>query len=145
MPRIHRATACCLLVALAAQLACGTILYPERRGQKSGRIDPAVAIMDGLGLLLFLIPGIAAFAVDFATGAIYLPGGRRGEVELIRFEGDELADAIGAVERARGIDLSPHLGELRVFQLDDAAEARARIAALGGSALAAPPGPLAAR
>jgi len=57
MPRIQRATAFCLVLALTAQLACGTILYPERRGQKSGRIDPAVAIMDGIGLLLFLIPG----------------------------------------------------------------------------------------
>ena len=53
--------------------SCGTILYPERRGQTRGRIDPAVAILDGLGLFLFLIPGIVAFAVDFTTGAIYLP------------------------------------------------------------------------
>ncbi|HEU4430607.1 MAG TPA: hypothetical protein VFT98_17740 [Myxococcota bacterium] len=143
MPRIHRATAYCLLLTLSAQLACGTILYPERRGQKSGRIDPAVAIMDGIGLLLFLIPGLAAFAVDFATGAIYLPGGRRGEVDVIHFEGDDLADAVRAIERERGIDLSAHLGDLRVFPLDDAAEARARIAALGGSEFA--PGALAAR
>jgi hypothetical protein len=141
----HRATAFCLLIALTTQLACGTLLYPERRGQKSGRIDPAVAIMDGLGCLLFVIPGLIAFAVDFATGAIYLPGGRRGEVEQIRFEGDQLADALGAVERARGIDLDPRLGELRVFALDDAAEARARIAALGGGELTHAEGALAAR
>jgi hypothetical protein len=29
--------------------------------------------LDGIGLLLFFIPGVIAFAVDFATGAIYLP------------------------------------------------------------------------
>ena len=59
---------------LVLQLAwCGTLFYPERRGQEQGRIDPAVAILDGLGLLLFIIPGVIAFAVDFSTGAIYLP------------------------------------------------------------------------
>lgn len=55
---------------------CGTVIYPERRGQSSGRIDPAVVIMNGIGLLFWVIPGLVAFAVDFATGAIYLPSGR---------------------------------------------------------------------
>ena len=32
-----------------------------------------MVLLDGLGLLLFFIPGVVAFAVDFATGAIYLP------------------------------------------------------------------------
>lgn len=52
---------------------CGTILYPERRGQHAGTLDTGVVVLDGLGLLLFFIPGVIAFAVDFATGAIYLP------------------------------------------------------------------------
>jgi hypothetical protein len=133
MRRTSRITATALLVALGTQLACGTILYPERRGQRGGRIDPAVAIMDGIGVLLFVIPGLAAFAVDFATGAIYLPGSRRGEVETIRFEGGRIRDAIDAVERHENLDLDPRLGELRVLPLDSAHEARARIAALGGS------------
>lgn len=55
---------------------CGTIIYPERRGQAGGKIDPAVVIMDGIGLLFWVIPGLVAFAVDFATGAIYSPSGR---------------------------------------------------------------------
>ena len=54
---------------------------------------------------------------------------------MIYFEGDDLADALRAVERERGIELGPHLDELRVFPLDDAAEARARIAALSGTEL----------
>ncbi|RUO80926.1 hypothetical protein CWI84_02070 [Idiomarina tyrosinivorans] len=53
--------------------ACGTILYPERKGQIDGRIDPSVAVLDGLGLLFYLIPGVIAFAVDFNNGTIYLP------------------------------------------------------------------------
>lgn len=61
------------LVLLFGANSCGTLLYPERRGQTTGKIDVGVALLDGLGLLLFLVPGVIAFAVDFSTGAIYLP------------------------------------------------------------------------
>ncbi len=65
-----------LSLALIIQLAgCGTIIYPERRGQTSGRIDIGIAILDAVGLFFFIIPGVIAFGVDFTTGAIYLPGG----------------------------------------------------------------------
>jgi hypothetical protein len=68
--------ACTLTTGLAFSLAsCGTLLYPERRGQPAGRLDIGVVALDGIGLLLFLVPGVIAFAVDFATGAIYLPPG----------------------------------------------------------------------
>jgi hypothetical protein len=68
--------ACALTTVLAFSLAsCGTVLYPERRGQPAGRLDIGVVALDGVGLLLFLVPGVIAFAVDFATGAIYLPPG----------------------------------------------------------------------
>ncbi len=52
---------------------CGTVFHPERRGQSAGRLDWKIVALDALGLVLFLIPGIIAFAVDFHTGAIYLP------------------------------------------------------------------------
>ncbi|MCK9174457.1 MAG: hypothetical protein M0O96_04180 [Desulforhopalus sp.] len=67
-----------LLVGFAIMLSvisCGTILYPERRGQTAGHIDAGVAVLDCIGLLFFFVPGVIAFAVDFTTGAIYLPGG----------------------------------------------------------------------
>lgn len=64
-----------LLGGLGSLAGCGTILYPERRGQRGGTLDTGVVILDGLGLLLFFVPGVIAFAVDFATGAIYLPEG----------------------------------------------------------------------
>lgn len=71
-----------LCLSLITQLAaCGTIFYPERRGQIGGRIDPAIAIMDAIGLLFYIIPGLLAFAVDFITGAIYLPGGKHAQVD----------------------------------------------------------------
>jgi hypothetical protein len=49
-----------------------------RRGAR--REVLGVAILDGLGLLLFIVPGVIAFAVDFSNGTIYLPRGshRRG-------------------------------------------------------------------
>ncbi len=64
-----------LITSLLAQAGCGTLLYPERRGQLGGQIDPTVAVLDGLGCLFFVIPGLIAFAIDFTTGAIYLPEG----------------------------------------------------------------------
>lgn len=56
-----------------ATVGCGTILYPERKGQSAGRIDWGVAALDAVGLLFFLVPGVIAFAVDFNNGTIYLP------------------------------------------------------------------------
>ncbi len=76
-----------ILAGLLVQLsACGTIIYPDRRGHNSGRIDTGVAVMDGVGLLFFLVPGIIAYAVDFSTGAIYLPVGRTSSIP----EADEI-------------------------------------------------------
>ncbi len=59
-------------IILLQLTSCGYIMYPERRGQRGGKIDAGVAVLDGIGLLLFIIPGVIAFAVDFASGAIYL-------------------------------------------------------------------------
>lgn len=70
-----RATLALALFALVPAGACGTLIHPERRGQSSGRIDPGIAILDAIGLLFWIIPGLIAFAVDFSTGAIYMPPG----------------------------------------------------------------------
>jgi len=53
---------------------CGSIFYPERVGQpRIGPLDWKVVALDGLGLLLFFVPGVVAFVVDFYNGAIFLP------------------------------------------------------------------------
>jgi len=71
---ITRAISLLLTVTMAlSATSCGTLFYPERRGQDGGRIDGTIVLLDGIGLLFFLLPGIIAFAVDFSTGAIYLP------------------------------------------------------------------------
>lgn len=81
-----------LTLAAASLSACGTIMYPERKGQIDGKIDSTVVILDGIGLLLFLVPGVIAFAVDFSNGTIYLPGTqktrRRADVKEVPFSGD---------------------------------------------------------
>ena len=76
--RVSSRVLCSLLsAALLSQLsACGTLLYPERRGQLQGQIDPVVAGMNAIGILFFVIPGLVAFGIDFASGAIYLPSGK---------------------------------------------------------------------
>ena len=79
-------------------VGCGTILYPERRGQRAGHIDAGVAVLDGLGLLFFLIPGVIAFAVDFSNGTIYLPATSKvslenKDVRLVKFDPDHTSAA----------------------------------------------------
>src|SRR5687767_10236906 len=79
MPRpfLRRLTAVALCAAIAANSSsCGTLIHPDRVGQcRTGRLDPAIVALDGIGLLVFFVPGVIAFAVDFYTGAIYLPPG----------------------------------------------------------------------
>lgn len=71
-----------VLASVLAQLAgCGTIFWPERKGQPPGHLDPKVVALDALGLLLFFIPGVIAFAVDFNNGTIYLPPEGYGNAE----------------------------------------------------------------
>lgn len=81
-----------LAVTLVTQLtACGTIFYPDRRGQIEGRVDPVIVGLNAIGILFYVIPGLIAFGVDFATGAIYLPGGLSAQVNP-----DSLKDVVGA-------------------------------------------------
>lgn len=87
---------CSFIIQLSA---CGTLMYPERRGHKAGEIDVKVAVLDGLGLLFFIIPGVVAYIVDFDTGAIYLPSGKRnmlkledGDIKTIKVDRNTLRD-----------------------------------------------------
>lgn len=60
-------------VALFAT-GCGSLMHTDRVGQPhSNQIDWKIAALNGLGMLFFFVPGVVAFAVDFYTGAIYLP------------------------------------------------------------------------
>ena len=68
---IKKSLALAVTGGLVIQLSgCGTIFYPERKGQVDGRLDPAIVVADAIGLLFFVIPGVIAFAVDFSNGTI---------------------------------------------------------------------------
>lgn len=76
--RIIKLFSILILGALVIQIAgCGTIFYPERRGQTvHGGIDPLVAITDSAWWLVYIIPGFIAWGVDLYTGALYMPSGQ---------------------------------------------------------------------
>jgi hypothetical protein len=86
-----------LVTALVSQLsACGTLFYPDRRGQIEGRIDPTVAVLNTIGLLFYVIPGLLAFGIDFASGAIYLPNKQVSQVDPQALQ--KLVDSQGHVD-----------------------------------------------
>ena len=86
-----------IVAALLTQLtACGTLFFPDRRGQIEGRIDPMVAGLNAIGILFYVIPGLIAFGIDFATGAIYLPGGLTSQVDPQDLQ--NVVDADGKVD-----------------------------------------------
>lgn len=95
-----RVTGGVLIAALLTQLtACGTLFYPDRRGQIEGKVDPVIVALNAIGILFYVIPGLIAFGIDFATGAIYLPGGSTAQIapETLR----QAIDADGKVNNER--------------------------------------------
>lgn len=50
-----------------------------------------VVALDAVGLLFYVIPGLIAFGIDFATGAIYLEPGKTAQIAP-----EKLQQAIGA-------------------------------------------------
>ncbi len=118
------------LSATAATLlsSCGTIIYPDRVNQEErSSLDPLVIILNGVGLFFFIIPGVVAFAVDFTTGAIYLPEGKEsGDKERTLL--DDLSMHIPGklnqrnieyvVSRGAGVEIDLTRDTVRVAQLD---------------------------
>ena len=90
------------VAAFVMQLtACGTIIYPERKGQSAGQLDPSIVVLNSVGLLFFLVPGVIAFAVDFNNGSIYLPGGSASinsdDVNIVNVDGEITKEKIEQV------------------------------------------------
>jgi hypothetical protein len=127
--------AMCFFIAvtlLVQVFGCGTIIYPERRGQKSGRIDPGIAILDGIGLLFFIIPGLVAYAIDFTTGAIYLPGGHRSSdtLRIVYVNPKELDQAKikEVLVQEAGCPRDIHLEDAEVYVLEGSEDIRSMLA-----------------
>lgn len=106
-----------LVATLLTQItACGSIFYPDRRGQIDGKIDPAIAVLDAVGLLFYVIPGLIAFAVDFATGAIYFEPGHTAQIDPAKLKQAVGLDGQVDNHKLQAI-LETELG--RNFPLDD--------------------------
>ena len=58
-----------------------------------------MAVLDAIGLLFYVIPGLIAFGVDFATGAIYFEPGKTAQVDPAKLH--EAIGADGKVDNAK--------------------------------------------
>jgi hypothetical protein len=132
-----------VLVVLITQIAgCGTIMYPERRGQKvHGDVDTRVAVLDAVGLLFFIIPGLIAFGVDFYTGAIYLRPGEKQvwgqiqnkqEIVVIKVDPNQLdqkmIEKIVSAQIGQTISLDDHSMQILKFNGTDVIEFKTLLA-----------------
>jgi hypothetical protein len=114
-----------ICVALIFQLVgCGTILYPERRGQRAGHLDVGVVLLDGIGLFFGIIPGVIAYAVDFSNGTIYLPGTSRSSLDLknikqVKFDPKDssMASIESIIKRETGCDINLYRNNLKISKL----------------------------
>ena len=110
-------------------ISCGTLIYPERRGQRTGHLDVGVVLMDTIGLFFFIIPGVVAFAVDFSTGAIYLPDEKNttkctsisNNLRVVKFRRGHLTPQKLEALLRKEIGRDVHLGDtrLKIVRLPD--------------------------
>ena len=126
-----------LTVILLVQVsACGTILYPDRRGQAAGKYDTDIVILDAVGLLFFLVPGVIAFAVDFATGAIYLPKGEKSkinellgqmQIHKLELQTPNAREVAAVIEEHTGVKMDHHLASLIIFEGRQGTDIKSRL------------------
>ena len=50
--------------------SCGTLIK-NGQGGRTNQLDVGIVVLDTLGLLLFVIPGVVSFIVDFNNRTIY--------------------------------------------------------------------------
>lgn len=120
-------------VSITALVGCGTVFHPERKGQLGGRIDPVVAIANGVGLLFFIVPGVVAYAVDFSNGTIYLPSGHNAAgVDALKLEEDmDVASLERLLSEKSGRPVSLDSELLRVEEVESLEEALALVRMAG--------------
>lgn len=76
---------CLLCTILFQATGCGYIFHHERVGNSTeGQVDVGIVLLDALGLVFFIIPGIIAFAVDYSTGTLFLPYGHHNKLVSMR-------------------------------------------------------------
>ena len=91
------------LVVTLSLYGCGTILKPEQVNKPhSDQLDYRIVLLDGVGLIFFIIPGLVAYAVDYANGTLYLSPADAQSMSDLSEEG-----IIAAVEQATGERVRP--------------------------------------
>ena len=50
--------------------SCGTIIK-NGKGGKTDNLDVSIVLLDAVGLLFFIVPGLIAYIVDFGNKTIY--------------------------------------------------------------------------
>ena len=120
-------------VSITALVGCGTLFHPDRKGQVSGRIDPVVAIANGVGLLFYIVPGVVAYAVDFSNGTIYLPSDRTSAgIDTLRLEaGMDVARLERMLSEKTGKSVSLDSERVRVEEVESLDEALALVRMAG--------------
>lgn len=105
------------LVSIAAATGgCGWILYPDRRGNPSrGQLDVTIVLLDGLLVLLAIIPGVIAFIVDAKSGTLYLPGSG-DTIQKVHVGSRKLRALEAALSRELGREIDLTSPELRVWR-----------------------------
>ena len=63
-----------VLLSSVSLQGCGTLFKQDQINQpRSSQPDYKIVLLDGVGLVLFIIPGVIAYAVDYANGTLFLP------------------------------------------------------------------------
>lgn len=63
-----------LFISFLLLSSCGTLIkFKQINKPVSNKIDYSIVGLDSIGLVLFVIPGVAAFSIDYLTGTIFLP------------------------------------------------------------------------
>ncbi len=91
-------------------------------------MDIGVVLLDGIGLLFFIIPGVIAYAVDFSNGTIYLPGTKttkaghdRQDLKIVKFNAKYYTPDLlkHIIHEETGYDLSWRDKRLRAVKLNN--------------------------
>jgi hypothetical protein len=124
-----------LIFALILETAsCGFFLYPERRNQSKGEVDVGVAVLDAIGLVFFIIPGLIAFAVDFEANTIYLPSGKKkaelpteDKFRAVRVSAGEMnkSGIEAVIKEQTGVEVDLYSKKVQVYQLENIDQAKA--------------------
>ncbi len=71
-----------LALAIFTVTACGTLLKPNQVNKRhSDRLDTKIVVLNAVGLLFFVLPGVVAFAVDYYNGTLFLPRGAAVKID----------------------------------------------------------------